>query len=114
NDWYYQSLPNTSSTTGAAADDFIATTKAGNSEPIITVPMIGWMPKLGPNRSRLSSYSIAKYGPQTGNDWQWFPDAGNGISVTNNTPITWNDSNDANYLTNSAFQEAWVQHLTNR
>lgn len=114
NDWYYQSLPNTSSTTGAAADDFIATTKAGNSEPIITVPMIGWMPKLGPNRSRLSSYSIAKYGPQTGNDWQWFPDAGNGISVTNNTPITWNDPNDANYLTNSAFQEAWVQHLTNR
>jgi hypothetical protein len=42
------------------------------------------------------------------------PDAGNGISVTNDTPITWNDRNDANFLTNSAFQQAYVQHLTNR
>ncbi len=42
------------------------------------------------------------------------PNAGNGISVTNNTPITWNDPNDANFLTNSAFQRAFVQSLTNR
>lgn len=114
NDWYFQSLPQSSATPGDAADDFITDTKNGNAQPAITVPMIGWMPKLGPNRGRLSSYSIAKYGPQTGNDWQWFPDAGNGVSTNNNTPITWNDPNDANYLTNSDFQQAWVQHLTNR
>ena len=30
--------------------------------------MIGWPPKLGPSRGKLASYSIAKYGPQTGND----------------------------------------------
>jgi hypothetical protein len=114
NDWYYQSLPNSSATPGDAADDFITDTRDGGAQPIITVPMIDWMPKLGPNRGRLSSYSIAKYGPQTGNDGQWFPDAGNGVSTTNNTPITWNDPNDANFLTNSAFQQAWVRHLTNR
>lgn len=113
NDWYFQSLPQSSATPGAAADSFINDTRNGGSQPIITVPMIDWMPKLGPNRGRLSSYSIAKYGGQTGNDWQWFPDAGNGISTNNNTPITWNDPNDANYLTNSTFQQEWIKHLTN-
>ena len=62
---------------------------------MITIPMIGWMPKLGPSRGKLASYSVAKYGPQTGNDAQYLPDAGNGISVTNDTPIIWNDPNDA-------------------
>lgn len=117
-DWYFQSLPQSSATPGDAADDFITDTKAGSSQPIITVPMIGWMPKLGPNRGRLSSYSIAKYGPQTGNDWQWFPDAGNGAGTNAATQTSWlittNDPTDANFLTNSALQQAWVQHLTNR
>lgn len=77
--------------------------------------MIGWVPKLAPNRGKLASYSIAKYGPQTGNDAQWFADAGNGMSRTNgNAPITWNDPNDANTPTNSAFQKAFLQHLTSR
>lgn len=113
NDWYYQSIAGSSATPGADANSFINSTKTGGAQPILTIPMVDWMPKLGPGRSKLSSYSIAKYGPQTGNDWQWFTDAGNGISTTNNTPITWNDPNDANYLTNSAFQQAWVRHLTN-
>ncbi len=83
---------------------------------MITIPMIGWAPKLGTNGDgRLASYSIAKYGPQTGSDSQWFPDAGNGISSTNgNQPITWNDPNDANVPVNSTFQQGLVQHLINK
>ena len=49
---------------------------------MLTIPTIGWVAKLGPGRARLASYSIAKYGAQTGNDWQWFPDAGNGIRAS--------------------------------
>lgn len=113
-DWYFESLADSPAVPGAATDEFIADTRAAAAEPMITVPMIGWVPKLGPNRGRLASYSIAKYGPQTGNDAQWFADAGNGISVSNNTAITWNDPNDANSLTNSTFQETWLRHLTNR
>ena len=41
--------------------------------------MIGWVAKLGANRGKLAGFSQAKYGAQTGNDWQWFADAGNGI-----------------------------------
>ncbi len=82
-DWYFQSLADASGTPGAEADNHVASSKSGDAEPILTVPMIGWVPKLGPGRARLTSYSIAKYGPQTDNDWQWFPDVGNGVSTTN-------------------------------
>jgi hypothetical protein len=113
NDWYYQSIGNESSTPGASADGFVSDAITAGAEPMLTVPMIGWMPKLGPGRGKLASYSIAKYGAQTGSDWQWFPDAGNGVSSSNGAAITWNDPNDANFLTNSAFQQAWIKHLTN-
>jgi hypothetical protein len=113
-DWYFESIADSPATPGAAADTFVSDTKSGGAEPALTIPMIGWMPKLGSSRGKLASYSIQKYGPQTGSDSQWMPDAGNGISVTNNTPITWNDPNDANFLTNSTFQQAFIQHLTNR
>jgi hypothetical protein len=114
-DWYFESIADASATPAAASDDFVSNSKVGGAEPMLTIPMIGWVPKLGANRGKLASYSIAKYGPQTGTDSQWFPDAGNGISGTNgNPPITWNDPNDANIATNSSFQHAFLQHLTNR
>jgi hypothetical protein len=113
-DWYFESLADSSATPGAAADDHVAQSKVGGAQAMITVPMIGWMPKLGTNRARLCSYATTNYGPQTGTDSQWFPVAGNGISVTNNTHITWNDPNDANFPTNSAFQRTYVQHLVSR
>jgi hypothetical protein len=113
NDWYFESVDDGSPVSGAAADAFVADSKNGGAQPMITIPMIGWAAKLGTNRSSLASYSVAKYGPQTGSDPYW-SDAGNGISVTNNTPITWNDPNDANLPVNSAFQQGYVQHLTNK
>ena len=117
-DWYFESLADSPATPGASADDFVANSRNGGAQSMITIPMIGWAPKLGTNGEngdgRLGSYSIAKYGPQTGNDWQWFADAGNGISSTNgNKPITWNDPNDANVPVDSAFQQNYVRHLTN-
>ena len=114
-DWYFESIADSTAVPAGSADDFVANSKTAGAEPAITIPMIGWVPKLASNRDKLSSYSIAKYGAQTGNDSQWFADAGDGISNTNgHPPITWNNPNDANFATNSAFQRAFVQHLTNR
>ena len=117
-DWYFQSLADASATPGASADDFVTSSKGGGAAAMLTIPMIGWMPKLGASRARLSSYSIAKYGKQTGNDWQWFPDAGNGVGTNSTAQTSWkittNNPTDANFLTNSTFQQAFVQHLTNR
>ncbi|QRK08137.1 PKD domain-containing protein [Archangium violaceum] len=113
-DWYFESLPLSSGTQpGAEVDAFIASTRAAGAEPLITVPMIGWVARLGANRSGLASFSIAKYGPQQDRDVQWFPDAGNGIR-TNGQYITNNDPNDANMPVDQLFQRDWVLHLLAR
>ncbi len=112
-DWYFESYPDSSSTPFASADSFVADSKNGGAKAMITVSMIGWMPKLGSGRSILWSYSTNKYGPQSSSD-PWRTDAGSGLSSTNgNKPITWNNPNDANFPTNSTFEQAYVQHLVN-
>jgi hypothetical protein len=109
-DWYFESIGDTSAVAGERGDTFIADAKAANAEAMLTVPLLDWVAKLGTNRSKLASFSLAKYGPQTGNDSQWFPDAGNGIWTSGNH-VFGNDPNDANVPSSSAFQQAWVQHL---
>ena len=111
-DYYFESIGDDPAVPGAGADAFVKDTLASRADAMITVPMVGWAPKLATNRGKLGSYSIKKYGPQTGNDSQWFPDAGNGVSKTNKAPIVWNDPNDANVPADTAFQQPWVQHLT--
>src|SRR5215213_9260962 len=113
NDWYYESISDGSAVAGEAADAFIADAKAAGSEAMLTIPMIGWVARLGPNRSKLASFSISKYGPQTGSDWQWFPDAGNGV-MSGGQFVTGNDPADASVLTDSLFQRDWAQHLVGR
>jgi len=113
NDWYYESIAEPSAVAGERGDTFIANAKAANAQAMMTMPMIDWVAKLGTNRSKLASFSIAKYGAQTGNDWQWFADAGNGMR-TNGQYVTGNDPNDANVASNSTFQQSWAQHLVSR
>ena len=113
NDWYYESLGYPSATPGEVGDTFVAASQSSGAQPMITVPMIGWVANLGPGRQRLSSFSIARYGAQTGSDWQWFPDAGNGVGV-GGIEISGNDPNDANVPVDSTFQASWVQHLVSK
>jgi hypothetical protein len=112
-DWYFQSIASGSPVAGQAGDAFITETRAGGAEPMLTIPLLDWAAKVGPNRSKLCSFSIAKYGPQSGNDWQWFPDAGNGWRP-DGTRVTGNDPNDANVPAGPVFQQGWVQHLVTR
>ncbi len=113
-DWFFESLADGPATPSASADNFVTTSKSKSAEPIITIPALGWVAKVSPTRGNLASFSIAKYGPQTGADWQWFPDAGNGVSAATNQPITGNDPNDANVASTPAIQRGWVQHLVDK
>jgi len=113
-DWYFQSIPESSATAGQRGDDFINDAKIAGAQPAVTIPTIGWVARLGVNRAKLASYSIAKYGPQTGNDAQWFPDAGNGIRASDGAKITWNDPADANTPNNATLQRGWINHLVTR
>jgi len=113
-DWYFESIGEPSSTPGERGNTFIANTRAGGAEPLITVPILGWVAKLGASRSKLASFSIQKYGQQTGNDWQWFADAGNGILQSTNQPVQNNNPNDANVANSPAFQGQWIQNIVNQ
>ncbi|HTH97689.1 MAG TPA: glycoside hydrolase family 44 protein [Stellaceae bacterium] len=111
-DWYYESQPcDPKEIDDLHGDDFVQETKAGHAQPMITIPMIGWVAKLGPNRQPLASFSIGKYGLQEDNDAQGFADAGNGIAL-DGAPITDNDPNDAAMPDDVKTEQAWVKHLT--
>ena len=108
-DWYFESIP-FADTPGEVGDSFVSVTKAAAAQPMLTIPTVGWVARVGAGRSKLASFSIAKYGSQTGNDWQWFPDAGNGIHPGGSF-VTGNDPNDSGVPADSLFQQAWAQHL---
>ena len=113
-DWYFESIGDSSAVAGERGDSFISSTRAGGAEPMITIPMIDWVAKVGANRTKLASFSQSKYGAQTGNDWQWFADAGNGVLKSTNQNVSGNDPNDANVPNSAAVQDGWVQHLVSR
>ena len=110
-DWYFESIGETSATPGERGDTIFSTNRTAGAATMLTVPTIGWVARLGANRSKLASFSIARYGAQTGNDWQWFPDAGNGVLASNGQNVAGNDPNDANVMSDSVFQQGWIQHL---
>ena len=113
-DWYFESIGESSSVPGERGDTFISSTQAAGARAMITIPMLDWVARLGPDRSKLAGFSQAKYGAQTGNDAQWFADAGNGILKSTNQPVQNNDPNDASVGNTSVFQQQWVQSIVNR
>src|SRR6185503_3545146 len=60
-DWYYESYPQESGRAGEEADTLIGNSKAAGADALLTMPLIGWVAKLGANRSILPSYSVSKY-----------------------------------------------------
>jgi len=111
-DWYYESYPqNGGGTPGAYADSFISDTKAEGAQPMITIPLAGWVAKLGDNRAILPAFSVKKYGSQCDVDY-WDNDAGDGIKPDCSTDITGNDPNDAYIPDSTKLERKWLQHLT--
>jgi hypothetical protein len=113
-DWYFESIPLGPAIPGEEADSFISESRQGGAEPMMTIPMVGWVAKLGVDRSKLASFSRARYGDQAECDWAWYPDACNGLRPDWTTPVTGNDPNDANVTADADFQRGFVQHLVTR
>src|SRR5204862_1353574 len=110
NDCYYESIADTSAVAGERGNTFITNARAAGAQAMLTIPMIGWVATVGSNRSKLAGFSIAKYGPQTGNDWQWLDDAGNGI-LANGQFVNGNDPRDANVASTALSPEAGARRL---
>jgi len=113
-DWYFESILDPPETAGYDGDNFITQTRAANvgAQPLLTIPMVNYLAKLGTGGATLWSFSIAKYGAQTGSD-PYQHDAGNGISAATGKPIAGNNPLDANTPNSVSIQQAWVQHLIN-
>jgi len=112
-DWYFETIG--TGTPGQDADNFISDAKNNGAQPMITIPIIDWIAAAGHvNHPFPCSFSIAKYGAQTGNDSQYDPDCGNGISSSTGKPITGNNFNDANVQNSTTIQTQWVQHLVSK
>src|SRR5258705_8205676 len=63
-DWYFESIAEASATPGQRGDDFVTNSRAGGSEPWVTVPMIEYVAKVGSGRAKLASFDSRVYGAQ--------------------------------------------------
>jgi len=111
-DWYFESSGDADPTPGGRGDAFIAGSKAGGAQAMLTIPTIGWVATLGPGRGKLPSFSVAKYGAQQSADG-WMPDAGNGVH-TDGALVPGNDPHDANVPDSAGSEGGWISHLTSK
>ncbi|HLJ50820.1 MAG TPA: glycoside hydrolase family 44 protein [Bryobacteraceae bacterium] len=110
-DWYFETYSDGSGTASGSADAYVATTRSNvGAEPLFTIPMIDYLANLGPNRSTLEGFSVAKYGPQQSTD-PWNADAGNGVSSATGKNITGNDPHDTGVANSTTIQQGWLQHF---
>ncbi len=112
-DWYFETYADSDGTPGKSADGTAATTRFGRqygAEPMMTIPMIDYLANLGPGRSTLAGFSVAKYGAQAATD-PWNPDAGNGVSAVTGLKITGNNVLDTGTTNSGSVQQMWVQHF---
>lgn len=122
-DWFYMNIPSSAANpaalpNGSEADLFLDETRAAGAEPVLTMPMIGWMPI---DRTKRWAYSVAKYGAQTttectatGGIFWCMPDAGGGIRSSNGQQITGNDPHDTSVEVGPDFAADWMAHLASR
>jgi hypothetical protein len=109
-DWYFESYPQDGIAAGALYDGLIAASRSAGALPMATVPLIGWVAKLGADRAVLPSFSVKKYGAQCSTD-PYDADAGDGIRPDCATHLGGNDPNDAYVRDSLASERDWVRHL---
>src|SRR5438093_8597431 len=59
-DWYFESIAEPSAVAGERGDTFFTMSNGAGAQPLITIPMVGWVAKLGGSRAKLASFSQAK------------------------------------------------------
>ena len=112
-DWYYENIKESNAVNmpdDSGVNRFIDLNESVGAETFLVMPMTGYVSK---NNATACGFSIAKYGAQQGNDWEWRPDCGNGI-LPNDNPVTGNDPLDTSLAITSAFVTGWVNYLESR
>ena len=115
-DWYFENIPNADSgqlPDGSAADQFVEQDRRTGTKTIMTMPLIGWVPKRRVDDHPYDcGFKVSKYRAQQSID-PWDTDCGNG-KHTNGADITGNDPTDTSVAITPTFVANWVNHLTGR
>ena len=111
NDYFFESIADSDKTPGGRALDFVRANRKAHTASMVTVPILGWVARVNPDRSKRWSFSVAKYGAQQKTDAQWSPDSGNGVKA-DGSPLTGNDPRDANIAVTPAYMQPWIAQLT--
>src|SRR5260370_2518167 len=111
-DYYYESIG--SGTPGQDADNFISDAKNNGAQPMMTIPIIDWIAKAGPNHPYACSYPTSTFPNQQSVD-QYQTNCGNGKNPNGSlitSPLA--DPSTANVPNSVAIQQAWVQHIVGK
>ena len=79
-DFFFESTPAAGDILQQYGDSFVELTRSVGADVVLTVPMVDWVARLGPDRTRLAGFNTSKYGPQHATDNQGFREAGDGIA----------------------------------
>jgi hypothetical protein len=112
-DWYFENIKESNASNlpdDSGVNRFIELNRSVGAQTFLVIPMTGYVSKAN---ASACGFSIAKYGPQQDNDWQWRPDCGNGRH-TNGTNISGNDPLDTSIAITPAFVTSWVNFLVSR
>lgn len=112
--WYLSRVEPGGHKPAGLVDAVMENSRAAGASAMITIPICGWVAKLALDGDPLWSYSIAKYGLQTGHGTGEFSDAGTGFRSHDGAQITNNDPTDANQPSSPEFQGGMVKHLVDR
>ncbi len=113
-DWFFESIPaDPQAIYDQYNERFVELTRAADAIPMLTIPMMGRVAKLGQDRKPIASFSVDKYGPQQSYDVDGLRDAGNGIAL-DGTPITNNDPDDASIPHDAKSEEERVRQLVRK
>ena len=111
-DWYFLNTSDYSGGPESAKSyyKFAQDTFAGNSDMMITIPLIGWVAKAPPKDGRLSSYPLSLFPNQEAND----NGAGNGYlpGKKEKKDRIWGNDPNYNYIPSTPeTQKEWVQTM---
>src|SRR5665213_1079749 len=107
-DYYFENIVDATS-----LDSFVAADLAHGTNPVVTVPALGFVSKASPSTHPFAcGYRVSIYGAQQSTD-PFDANCGNG-KHTNGTQITGNAASDTSVTESGAFDQAVVAHLVQK
>jgi putative cell wall-binding protein len=107
-DYYFENIVD-----AISLDSFVAADLAHGTNPVVTVPALGWVSKTSPSTHPFAcGYKVSIYGAQQSTD-PYDSTCGNG-KHTNGAAIAGNAPSDTSVAENGAFDQSMVTHLVQK